>query len=472
MSQRKPILPKRPFHSPPSSITPEVRSILAGWGPEQGLRSAIQKFAYQPRFTAEFNRALPLFFGEEVARTRTLVTEENDMPAFQEWYFFDYLTRSGEPIIDIFAREQGPNLSAREHELVNLWRHWNRYRLFEVQQVMPGTGVIVTDLLSGETLEVHDRSASRNLTRWIIFLSRPLYTDRLHFTGAGVILPPTKKKSVLAYAQKLWADFQAQHPDATLDQFYQRHGLDLHKFMKRKGEEKPIYVTPEMHILENCTARYQVRDGRAVARILEAAEEFNYAGESSENPDALHFNWLLRGRSHVPHAPQPEGEALTYETYWFKDPGTTRYLSLGDVNLWPDRLELSCLSRARLKAGKALLEELLGSLIRHHRDRIESMDDFIARQAQKPARPERFLVPPEVAAASHEEIMREHRHRLLDEPHEKLGGKTAREAVRDPAYRDDVIELLKLAEFIEDGKRKAVEPWLNVEELRRELGLA
>lgn len=473
MSKRKPILPKRPVH-PSAPRAPAFRSQLLapGQDAELRLRNAIQKFAFQSRFSAEFEVALPRFFGKEATRNRTLVADEEDIPAFQEWYFFDHLTKSGEPIIEIFAREQGPKLTDQERQLLDLWRQWNRYHLFEVQKVIPETGVVVTDLLSGETLEVHDRSASRSLTRWTVFLSRPLYTDRLHFTGAGVVLPPTKKGSVMAYAQKLWADFRAQHPEAPLDQFYRRHGLDLHHFMKRKGEEQPVYVTPEMHPLEACTARYRVRDGKVVASVLKDAEEFNYAGPSSDKPNSLHFNWLLRGRSHVPEVPRPDGEALTYETYWFAEPNTPRYLSLGDVNLWPDRLELSCLSQARLAAGKALLEELLAPLIRHHRDSVEPIDDFIAKQTRQPTRPERSPVPPEIVVAAQEEMMREQRHRLLDEPHEKLGGKTVKEAVRDPAYRDDVIELLKIAEFIEDGKRKAGEAWLNVDEMRRELGVS
>ncbi len=331
--------------------------------------------------------------------------------------------------------------------------------------------MIVTDLLSGETLEVHDHSASRSLTRWMIFLSRPLYTNRLHFTGAGVVLPPTKKGSIMTYARKLWADFQTRYPEATLDQFYQRHGLDLHKFMKSKGQEQPIYLTPEMHPLENCIAHYQVRGGKTVVRLLKDAEEFNYAGQSSDHPNALHFNWLFRGRSHVPQAPRPEIEANIHETYWFAGPDTPRYRSLGDVNLWPNRLELNCLSQARLAAGKALLEDLLGPLIRHRGDHVESLDDLIAKQTPKPAQVEAISVPPEIAAASRRELLKEQRYRLLDEPHEKLGGKPAREAVNDPAYRDQVIELLKIAEFIEDNKRKAGESWLDVDEIRRDLGL-
>lgn len=212
---------------------------------ERRLRERIQNFAFQPRFKAEFETALAQFFGEEVARTRTLVADEEEISEFQEWYFFDHLTRSGETIIEIFAREEGAKLPEQERELLDLWRRWNRYRLLEVQNVMPGTGVVVEDLLSGEVLEVHDRSASRGLRRWTVFLARPLYTDRLHFTGAGIAGPPTIKESVLDYSRQLLSDFQAQHPGATLDDFYRRHGLDIRQFMRRKLSEKPVRITPE-----------------------------------------------------------------------------------------------------------------------------------------------------------------------------------------------------------------------------------
>ena len=67
------------------------------------------------------------------------------------------------------------------------------------------------------------------------------------------------------------------------------------------------------------------------------------------------------------------------------------------MSLWPDRLALSCLSRARMEAGKALLQDLLGTLIHHHHDRIEPVDDYMARQ---PAQREPAPIPPEIAAAS------------------------------------------------------------------------
>jgi hypothetical protein len=436
---------------------------------ERRLRDRIQEFAFQPRFGEEFERALAWFFGEEVTRTRTVVADEEELPEFQEWYFFDHLASSGETIIDIFTREEGPKLPKRERELLELWRRWNRYRLFEVQKVMPGTGVVVEDLLSGETLEVHDRSASRSLQRWEIFLARPLYTDRLHFTGVGTLAPPLKKGSILDYSRQLLADFQARHPEAALDDFYRQHGLDIRHFMRRMASEEPIWITPEGHEIEICTAYYRVYDGDAVAERLDEAEEFNFAGPSGNRPGALHFNWLLRGRSHVPEVPKPEGEVMIHDSQWFLEPGSPRHRSLGDVSLWPDRLELSCLSRARLEAGKELLETILGRLISHRRDEIEPLEEFMARQPPTP--PRRPHVPPDVAEVSSREILREQFEHWADEPKEGLGGKTPREAVQDPEGRAKVIEMLKIAEFIQEKQRRAGEPWYDINQIRRELDL-
>ncbi|MBS1254076.1 MAG: hypothetical protein MAG451_03132 [Anaerolineales bacterium] len=437
---------------------------------ERRLQDEIQGFAHQGRFREDFERGLARYFGQEVLESRTLSIDETELPGFQEWYFFDYVTSSGETIIDSFARKVGPRLSKMEQELLEKWRQWNRYRLFEVQKVMPGTGVLVEDLLSGETLEVHDRSASRSLTRWQIFLARPLYTDRLHFTGAGIPLPPARKEAVLAYSRQLLADFKAQHPDATLDEFYQQHGVDIYHAMRRIATERPVVITSEGHEIEPSTAYYDVADSEAVFEQLEQTEEFHYAGPSAEDADALHFNWLLRGRSHVPEQPKPESEALELQAaQWTPGPGGPRYRSLGDVTSWQNRLELSCMSRARLEAGKELLETVLGRLIRHRRDKTESMDDFLASEPEEP--PVRETIPPAEAEALVKEIFEEQYKQWVDKPIPALGGKTPREAVRDPEGRAQVVEILKSIEYTEEKRREAGEPWFDVNQIRRDLDL-
>jgi hypothetical protein len=433
------------------------------------LRDKIQKFAFEARFHADADRALVRFFGKAVARTRQIVADEGDIPEFQEWFFFDFQTRSGETIIDIFARELGPDLSQQERELLDSWRRWNRYRLFEVQEVKPGVGVVVTDLLSEETIEVQDRSASRGMKRWEIFLGRPIYTDRLHFTGGGIPLQPRKKQAVLDYSRKLLANFRKRHPQATLDEFYQRHGLDIRQFMKRKAEERPVWVTPEGHPLAFCSAVYRVTDAEAVFQRLDGAEELVFAGDSDDYPGALHFNWLLRGRSRVPEQPKPSGEVLVHEVSWFLDENSPRYRSLGDVMLWPNRLELSCISKARLRAGKKLLEHLLGLSISHQEDWSESIEERMARQPTRPSSGSARSDP--TLQALDRKIFEEQMEHWLDEPVVGFGGQTPREAVRTPEGRAKVIEALKMFEYTQAQRREDGEMWYEIDRIRKELGL-
>ncbi|RME42433.1 MAG: DUF2384 domain-containing protein, partial [Chloroflexi bacterium] len=215
---------------------------------------------------------------------------------------------------------------------------------------------------------------------------------------------------------------------------------------------------------------YRVYDSDAVAGQLDEAEEFHFDGPSADHPEALHFNWLLRGRSHVPEEPRPKTEGLVYNSQWFLEPGLPKYRSLGDVMLWPDRLGLSCLSRARLEAGKALLKSLLGELISHQEDEIKPVEDILARRSSSRS-PARSRVPSSVAEAETAAILHEEYAAWVDRPIKALDGKTPREAVKRPEGRSHVIELLKAIEFLEEERRRAGKPWYDVNQIRRELGL-
>jgi len=61
-------------------------------------------------------------------------------------------------------------------------------------------------------------------------------------------------------------------------------------------------------------------------------------------------------------------------------------VTLGDITLAPKWIELECLSRERLVAGKALLEEILDGLIDHAGDRFEDWEARMENSAAKPPR--------------------------------------------------------------------------------------
>ena len=438
---------------------------------ERVLRDRILKFTYQTRFGDDFKRAIRLYFGEEALQDNVLTLDEGDMPGFQEWYINDYVTSEGERIINLFTREEGPRLPTAQRQIIADWLRTNRYRLFEVQEVEPGVGETVQDLLNGEVLEINDISSSYALVKWQVVLARPLLTEgRLSFAGAVIPRPPMEKPALLNFARELWEEYQAQHPQASLDDFYRDHSLDLyHHLIEIATAPPPPVYTPEGHPLTPSTARYAVTDPRAVEERLDQAEEFVCAGPADEDETALAYVWLLRGRSHVPETPIERGLMLRGE--WTAGPGKPSYRSLGDVRLWSNQLELGCLSRERLAAGKTLLRRTLGRLVRHQGDEFRDMDTASLASAQPPPPDHEEEIPAEIAETIVREMMAAKYAEWLDNPVPALDGKSPRQASRDPEAQEQLEELLKTVEYMEERKRRDGEPHIDVADIRRELGL-
>lgn len=437
---------------------------------ERVLRERIQRFAFQSRFKDDFDRAIRLYFGKEALQDNVLTVEEEALPDFQEWFFFDYVTSEGERIIDLFAREVGPRLPVAQRQMLDDWRRVNHYRLFEVQRVEPGVGETLLDLLSGEVFELNDISASYALLKWEIALMRPIVTEgRWHLTGSALSLPPFYKADILGYAKELWEKYQAQHPQASLDDFYRDHGLDLHLHIQDIASTPPVVYTQEGHLLVSSTARYAVTNPDAVRKRLDQAEEFIFVGPADEDRRVLAYVWLLVGRSRVPEIPMKKG--LMFQTNWEAADGTGKsYRSLGDVRLWRDRMELLCLSRERLEVGKALLQEILGPrLIRHLGDEFKDIVQETFREAPS-SPPRRRVLSREEQIIAQRTLVEQYK-TWVDTAIPALDGKSPRQAAGDPSMRERLEELLKVIEYNEERRRRAGEPYMDIANLRRELGL-
>ena len=461
------------YQEPPSRSF--LGRLFSRKGNEASLREKITEFVFQPRFSKDVERALRLYFGKKL-KGRTLAIEEEEMPGFQEWCIHDFVLSDGQRLIDRFAEEVGPSLPEAEAKLLTAWRAMNRLRLFEVQSVQHGTGVVVRDLLNDETLTINDRSASRSMQRWMVVLARPHQAeDRICFTGSSPALTPRWKGEMVQAAQKLWDDYRARRSEATPSEFYRDRSLDLLHAMQRLQEEAmrpPVFLTAEGHALVEAHAEYIVRDAQAVADILREAEEFNDAGPSEADTRAEHFNWLLRGRSRVPEKPIPDKGAVALRTDWTAGPGEPSFRSLGDLTLWKDRLELECMSRERLKAGKALLAEMLGDLAQHRRDRVKplKLEPQSPADDETPRRRWPRLSREEQALA--QEMIDRFAAEWLNNPIPALGNLSPRQAANIPEHRDKVIELLKQLEYMEDERQARGEPpAMDVARIRRDLGL-
>jgi len=434
---------------------------------ERRLRDHILRFIGQDRFRKDFERAVRRYFGRDALRDNTIIADEDELPGFFEWYIHDYVTSEGERLIRIFARDVGPRLPPAQQRILDDWIRTNRLRLFEVQNVKPGIGVTVKDLLSDEVLEVNDISASYALTRWQVFVSRPLLTEgRLSFAGTGIPLPPMDKPELLKFAQKLWKKYQKRHPQASLDDFYQDRGLDIYQYALEIATTIPPLYTPEGHPLVFSKADYKISDPTAVKERLDEAEEFIPTGTDYDDETTLTYTWVLKGRSRVPEAPIT-GRGAIMKTDLVSESDTSPYRSLGEVLLWQDRLELHCFSRERLKAGKALLKEILGRLARHQGDEFQDVATALESLDSSPP----YFPEEEVDEALSRQILAAQIEEWLDTPTPALDGLSPREAARDPAMREQLEEMLKTVEYIEEQKRREGDIYIDTADLRRELGL-
>lgn len=363
--------------SPPYGI-----ALMAPGGPlndEAMLRNAIQQFVFHSIKAPEMEAALALYFGDEFLQTRTLTADEPEIATFQEWYFFDYMPKSGVRLIDQFAQKVGPTLPPAQQAILYSWIETNRLRLFEVSEVTPGIGEVVEDLLTGEVIHASDISVSHTVYRWAIVLARALRTgERWGFTGAGMIFSPENKLRLVRFLSERWQQYQASHPDAVVADFYRDHSLELFKYGQQVQDDAthPLYLSAEGHELVKASASYRVLDYRRVIEVLDQSEEFVFAGQSEEMRNAEHYNWVLRGRSQAPEPIMPNSErtAILLRTEWSAGPGTPSFLNLGDLYVGPKLLRLDCTSRERLVLGRQLLEGMLRELIVHQKDTFDAFD--------------------------------------------------------------------------------------------------
>jgi hypothetical protein len=465
----------RPLTEPAPRVRPPEPTYA-----EKVLRKRIPEFAYHgERFRDDFQRALEYYFEQKPSESTPLTFDESELPGFQEWYFFDYVTHSGKRIIDLFAEEVGPRLNNDQRAMLEDWLVWNRARLLEFQEVRPGIGVIVQDLLSEEVFEVNDISASYTASRWEIGLLRPIRSaGRVSFTGSAMLLPPREKEGILKTARKLWKIYSTKYPQASLSDFYRDNSLALGLACKRAQEEAAEPPTPfsaEGHELVLSRARYHLRaEAAEIEAALDATEEFINAGPSEEHPDALHYNWIQRGRSHVPKASRKfKKHSVMLRTEWTQGAGQPSYLNLGDMSLAETWLELECVSRERLKAGKALLESTLGARIKHIRDHFDDWDLALEKSDTQPVRPRRKMSRREAKELENldKEMIRRFTKDWLDQP--TMDGKlTPRQAAKTPKGRKRVIEALKQIEYINDQRaQNGQSPTMDADLIRRELGL-
>lgn len=158
---------------------------------------------------------------------------------------------------------------------------------------------------------------------------------------------------------------------------------------------------------------------------------------------------------------------------WTAGPGEPEFRTLGDLYLCREDLTLTCMSRQRLEAGKKLLKMILGRRIQHQQDEFKDLEESLD-ELNMEGEPEPVVWESEEdmeeAELVEDEMIDRATQRWLDSPDKR--GITPRQAAQTPEGRKDLLEAMKILEYLEDQSLKSGKKApMRLDVIRKELGL-
>src|SRR5450759_1935233 len=268
--------------------------------------------------------------------TGKIEADESEIGGFLQWYVHDFRdAATGRTLMEHHLETHGAQLTPREREILEAL-HDSWPGMFEVEATEEGRGLHLRDLATGDTIFVHDITASRELVRGDWILSRIEDLDgKLMFVSDGFTVPPAVRDEFLKLIDK-----EARALGQTRVEYVRRSGNRLYRKIRNLSDKwvpNLQVVNREGDALEFCHADYSVLDEAAVLGKLRLLAELM---EEPGKPGEAHFAWLETAI---------EGPRAVY----------------GHVQIGGGHLRLEAQSRTRLQLGRGLLEAHAGRLLKH-----------------------------------------------------------------------------------------------------------
>lgn len=413
--------------------------------PERPARSAVNKLlalGLGPAFRVHQEAAMAAFWGDWLeglgeAEAAALIGLQHAQAAYACWACFDLPTPAGPTIAERLLAGEGAPLTAGERAWLRRMSE-SHLALYEVEAVRPGEGFSARDLWTEDRIEVHERTASRQLVRWDLLAARLVPESPggpVLMEGGAYPLPITARTAMLRTLRRARRDFARRMPGADDRAFWRRQGYRFNHFWLEHVALRPPLrvVTAEGDDIVLARAIFDVRDGAALAGALAAHPELTDEGQGV-------YAWTeaaARGRRR-----------------------------LGTVRLEARRLAVETLSAERADRARHLLEAAAGDALRYRATRLADPGPA-GRRAPEETAP----VPPDVEARLVHEFKAQHYRDWPDRPLPALRGRTPREAARLPKWRPRLIELLKWMENQEARHATAARPAYDFGWVWRELGI-
>lgn len=324
-----------------------------------------------------------------------------------------------------------------------------------VEEVDPGTGAVLRDLLSGERRYVYEHLGTESLPVGVVMLARVVDVSGISFL-AGVHVQPLPADRVFATVTAARKHFRVR--------------------------TKPI--APE-RLRDPMFQEWLIGEWREIASALRRPPRMSNTDGDPLEPMVDHYGFdasvrlqVLVGLSTIPGAEEPEEGDTPGETdVVITRPGNRRNKAMqntiiGVLRVGEDRLRGETNSTRRADALRRAVEKAVGGLVRHRLREETSIEHLMKAATSGEARAGR---DPERPRPTSEQLEHLHDYKRryyaawLDERIPALAGATPRAAARSKTKREQVENLLRRLEELETSVPE--EERFDVGWLRRELGM-
>jgi hypothetical protein len=326
-----------------------------------------------------------------------------------------------------FLKEKGHAADELTRRFIEAARR-EPFSYWQVEDVSPGSGVLLKDLVTGEERFVADFSLSRSAAKWEIVFAQVVGLDGLNMlNGLGVYsLPPAEfRERVVEFANQLRKRI-GKAPDRLSLLNYQTECVTRYL-----GFLDDI-LNPKLPELFNT-------DGD---KLVQAKSVYTF--DPARREDVLKAVQSLRDE---PEAKEKDGVSRFVWLAMPKTPGHTDKVVKGRYTIGPGSVETECNSEARDKALRLRLQKSLGSLLTHDSTHLEPLHpEKLAQKSRAAGKEKSGKLDLSTLSAedrvSLEAALGQRYMAWLDEKVPLLGGKTPREVARTPAGNAQVADLI------------------------------
>ncbi|MDP5218778.1 hypothetical protein Q5Y75_16230 [Ruegeria sp. 2205SS24-7] len=343
-----------------------------------------------------------------------------------------------ETAADVYLKRHGSKESAKTRAYIAGLRD-ALVSLYEVSTIVPGTSMVLTDLLSGTgPVTVREKSATRMLQQWDRIAVRVVRQDD-HTVISGALLPfDPEAVSMLEDGLRTVLKLKAKDDlRLTQDQLRRAAPLFANAWL---FSHLPNLLDPEPPQISNSEGddlvfhdlRFPLATGVTQKRV---SQKLSQAGDLVAT-GPKDWTWLALDTARNTR----RGTGLVL------DRSMSGASVLGSLTLKGRALTLSVDSAARAKRGEALILELLGDLVKPPLTAIQTVEQMMAEDNPETGPAADEEIPPALARQLAHEHLDRHYRDTLDQPIPALGDKTPRQAVRSARGKKDVIDWLKTIE--------------------------